>query len=66
MNVNKKLLSKWVDYISKSPEERLQMRQLFGKIKCPFCGKDFNTEKEAFDHIKKEHHQDDPEDLKIT
>jgi len=66
IEVNKVLLNNWIDYISKSPEERLQMVQLHGKIKCPFCGKEFNNEKEAFDHMRDEHQQDDPEDLKLT
>ena len=66
IEVNKERLNNFVEYIAKSPEERLQHIQLLGKIKCPFCGKDFNTEEEAFDHIKEEHHQDDPEDLKLT
>jgi len=63
--INKELLASWIKYVSLSPEEKLQYKQLIGRVKCPFCGKEFDDDKEAYKHIQDEHQQDDPEDLKI-
>lgn len=64
-SVNKEWLSNWVLFVSKTPAERLQQLQLLGKIKCPFCGKEFDREEDVMQHIQKEHDQEDPEDIKL-
>lgn len=65
LEINKEYLSNWINYVSLSPEEKLQYKQLVGKVKCPFCGQEFEDDKDAYKHIREEHQQEDPEEIKL-